>query len=390
MSTPEMTPCPTPAPIARRSLIAALGVFLTACGGGGSSAAAPVPPAPAPTPTPPPPPPAPTPAEPPILTRPPLYLPSGSKRLLFAGQDMVALGGITDGSTVYSGGYLDDTELRPQPVGVTTYLQVMDSQGLSTTFHNSGEEKNAELTVSHAAFAGSKPLLAIGYFLDNNYDTILNGGRDTQLKALADWIKAKNLPVFLRIGYEFNSSWTGHPSNRTAFINAYRYIASKIQGYGATQVAFVWQSDGTGSAADLMTYYPGDAYVDWVSYTHFDNKGEGILAIAKAQNKPVMIGEATPLRFNLAKAADGDGKAAWDAWFQPLLDHMTANPQIRALAYINDNWPAKPMWATNSLFNTTDSRVQRSAYVKAKWLAEMGGANWLTRAEVLAAIGFKP
>jgi hypothetical protein len=361
---------------------AAMCSVLWACGGGGGATAAP-------TTTPEP---APTLIDYPIATRASLYLPSGNKRLLFMGQDMVAVGGLVDGSTTYGGGYMDDTDLRGLPVGLTTYLQVMDNQGLSTTFHNSGEEKNAELAVNHPAFkaSGGKPLLAIGYFLDNNTTTVLNGGRDTSLRALADWIKTKNLPVFLRIGYEFNGSWTGHPNNKAGFINAYRYIASKLQQFGANNVAFVWQSDGLGSEAELMAYYPGDAYVDWVGYTQFDLKGEGMLAIARARKKPVMIAEASPLRFNLAKPADADGKAAWDGWFQPLLDHMKANPEIRALAYINDNWPAKAMWVDNAMFNKADARIQRSAYVKAKWISEMNNGTWVTQAEALSLVGFRP
>jgi hypothetical protein len=359
-----------------------LGLLASSCGGGGGANAA----------TPPPPDAIPTLIDYPIAKRAPLHLPSGNKRLLFMGQDMVALGGLTDGATSYSGGYMDDSDLRGTPVGLTTYLQVMDNQGLTSTFHNSGEEKNAELTVNHPVFKDSsgKPLMAIGYFLDNNYDLVLNGSRDANLKALADWIKAKNLPVFLRIGYEFNGSWTGHPNNKIGFINAYRYIASKLQQFGASQVAFVWQSDGQGSEAELAAFYPGDAYVDWVGYTQFDLKGEGLLALAKTHNKPVMIAEASPLRFNLAKAGDADGKAAWDGWFQPLLDHMKAHPEIRALAYINDNWPAKAMWVNIPQFNTADTRIQRSPYVKAKWISEMNSRTWVTRAEALNTVGFRP
>jgi Glycosyl hydrolase family 26 len=363
--------------------VATLSLILMACGGGGGSATAATPPVVDYTPPL---------KDYPIASRAPLYLPSGSKRLLFMGQDMVALGGLTDGATVYGGGYMDDAQLSGLPVGLTTYLQVTDNQGLTTTFHNSGEEKNADLTVKHPAFVvgGGKPLLAIGYFIDNNYDLVLNGGRDANLQALADWVKAKNVPVFLRIGYEFNGSWTGHPNNKVSFINAYRYIASKLQALGASQVAFVWQSDGQGTEAELNTFYPGDAYVDWVGYTQFDNKGQGMLALAKTHNKPVMIAEASPLGLNLAKADDADGKAAWDGWFQPLLDRMQDNPQIRALAYINDNWPAKAMWVGNAQFNTSDTRIQRSPYVKAKWISAINDGTWVTRAEALATVGFRP
>jgi hypothetical protein len=104
-------------------------------------------------------------------------------------------------------------------VGLTTWVQVTDNPGLTTTCQNSGEEKNAQLAVDNSAFkaSGGKPVLAMGYFLDNDCASVLNGGREANLKALADWIQAKNLPMLLRIGYEFNGSGTGHPNHKTGF-----------------------------------------------------------------------------------------------------------------------------------------------------------------------------
>jgi hypothetical protein len=327
----------------------------------------------------------------PVTKRAPLYEPTGDKTLLILGQDLVAVGDVTDGGTTYAGGFMDDVDLDDFPVGLTTYLQIQDTEGLTSTFFNNGEIKNAELTANHKDFAGTKPLIAIGYYLPpGSHAQILNGNMDVPLKALGDWIKAKNLPTFLRIGYEFNASWTSHPDNKIGYINVFRYIVSKFEGWGVKNCSYVWQSDGLGSAAELETYYPGDNYVDWMGYSYFKAKGGGIFELATAHNKPLMIAEASPVDFTLGAANDANGQSAWDGWFAPLFKHIDDNPSVRALAYINDDWPAKPMWAANDFFKNTDSRIQKSPIVKANFISEMNDGTWFTKAEVLQAIGWVP
>jgi hypothetical protein len=75
--------------------------------------------------------------------------------LLFTRQDMVALACHADGEPAYSGSHVDDADLLTFPVGLTTYLQVTDYSGLTSTFHNSGEEESAELNVNHPTFKSS-------------------------------------------------------------------------------------------------------------------------------------------------------------------------------------------------------------------------------------------
>jgi Glycosyl hydrolase family 26 len=330
----------------------------------------------------------------PVTKRAPLYEPTGDKTILIMGQDLVAIGDVidvTEGGTSYSSGFMDDDDLDDFPVGLTTYLQTQDNKGLTNTFFNDGEIKNAELTANHKDFAGSKPLIVIGYYiLPNSHADILSGGKDGSLQALADWIKAKNAPTFLRIGYEFNASWTSHPANKTGYINVFRYIVSKFETWGVKNCSYVWQSDGQGSAAELETFYPGDDYVDWVGYSHFTVFGSGIFEVADNHNKPIMIAEAAPIDYKLGATNDADGQRAWDGWFTPLFRKIDDNARIRALAYINDDWPAKNMWANVPYFANTDSRIQKSPIVKANFIAEMNDGTWFTKAEILQAIGWVP
>ena len=56
-----------------------------------------------------------------------------------------------------------------------------------------------------------------------------------------------------------------------------------------------------------------------MGYSHFHNKGEGILKLAALKNKPVMIAEATPMGSDLKS---DPGETVWQNWFGPLFSHI--------------------------------------------------------------------
>ncbi len=325
----------------------------------------------------------------PVTSRLPLFEPMGDQTMLIVGQDMVAIGGIVEKGSVYDQGYMDDPELDDLPVGLTTYLHIQDNRGLTETFNNLGEVKNAKLTVNHTGFSHTTPLLSIGYFISNDYEAIQSGKYDRSLHTLANWIVKTNVPTFLRIGYEFNAEWTKHPLDPKGYINTFRYIVSQLDAQGVKNCAYVWQTDGIGNESELLKFYPGDEFVDWMAYSHFKSSGEGLLSLALKHKKPVMIAEATPVDFDLSKDNDADGQRAWTNWFSPLFKRIDKNPNIRMLAYINDDWDAKSMWQDVEFFNQTDSRIQLSEKIKQEWISEITDGTWFKQEEVLKAIGWE-
>ena len=107
-------------------------------------------------------------------------------------------------------------------------------------------------------------------------------------------------PIFLRIGYEFDGPWNAYDSSR--YINGYRYIVDMMRSLNVTNVAYVWQSAtwGANPQNQMLNWYPGDDYVDWVglSFFFFDNnfnapQFEELLSIARSRNKPVMMAETS-------------------------------------------------------------------------------------------------
>ena len=105
-----------------------------------------------------------------------------------------------------------------------------------------------------------------------------------------------------------------------------------------------------------------------------------VLNMARAAGKPVMIAEAAPQGFDLKRLSrrsispiwDGDagtGPTAlsvdeiWQAWYEPLFRLMNDNRDVvRALAYINCDWDAQPMWGPPYAAGYWgDSRLQANA-----------------------------
>jgi len=189
------------------------------------------------------------------------------------------------------------------------------------------------------------------------------GDYDSQISHLIAGLKSLTVPVYLRIGYEFNGlSWNGYRPE--PYKEAFRRIVNQIRAaQPELEVATVWCAaiDGTRNFED---FYPGDDYVDWYgidifSASHFSPDHPGVaefLQSASARHKPVMLGETTP------RGEGAQQPGAWDAWFQPFFRWMAATPQLKQFNYINWDWAAlskilnQPGWA-----NWGDARLETEA-----------------------------
>ena len=255
-------------------------------------------------------------------------------------------------------------------------------------------------------------VLAIGLNLtENDYpgglQRIAAGEYDANIRQLARFFSMIGKPVYLRIGYEFDGSWNQGYANTENYIAAWRRIVDALREQGADNVEFVWQAAVfpwdelmEGYHEQLPDWYPGDDYVDWMGVSLFlllDEKpvvegdydpptarelvGE-LLDFARSRGKPVMIAEASPQGYDLARGTNrnitktwdgpqGEGRVdvsageIWDAWYAPLFELMEQNSDvISALAYINCNWDAQPMWGPPYQSGYWgDSRLQASPLI---------------------------
>ena len=308
-----------------------------------------------------------------------------NKILLILGQDLGAIGGF---SSPNNNGYYENIGITP--AGTTTYTSLPTLNGLEIKDNWGAGDICAQCIVDNPIYQGT--VLAIGLDLaygenleqvSTRLRTITNGGYDEQIQQLAKWIKSTKMPVFLRIGYEFDGAWNNY--NKSLYKSAFQRIVSVSRNITDNFVS-VWQSTGRFDSSTLLGWYPGDDYVDWLGYSHFDNNGKGIIDIARDKGKPVIIAEATPKGRDLST---GDPNTHWNAWFSPFFQHIYENIDvIKAVAYINQNWNSQSIWSGQGWGN---SKVQVNETIKQYWIDEITSEKWLNKSDNLYnLIGFDP
>jgi len=359
-------------------------------------------------------------------------LPANNKVLFLMGQDTSTL-------RAYKTDVLTNPahSTLPKPGGVTLYVSVLpkathaNSAPANATMYvsgiegppvdnNNGEVNFAETLGDYDLLANNnKVALAVGLYLSDEWASCANqplraiaGTGDADVGSATDptsltyqwryamdrminYFKASGRPVYLRIGYEFDGPWNCY--NQTFYKNAYRWIATRIDQLGATNVATVWQAatypdDGDPAygyqaspnpAAHYESWYPGDGYVDWIGISFFAGSNyltyqwscqdgskpwtvsdttprilqNALMTFARNHSKPAMIAESAPQGFDLRNlnysctAARqntqnfASGQAAWNAFFSDYFQWIYDNrDHLRAVAYINTDWQSQSRW----------------------------------------------
>lgn len=315
------------------------------------------------------------------------FEPPAGKCLVFIGQDLGAVGGLDS----HNDGYVDHFN---SPTGITTYTNLSPGgesygyyfrglDGLTTKANWGAGDICAQCQLEDEDFQHS--LLAIGLSLVGHEKDIAKGKRDHLIRELGAWITALgDRPVFLRVGYEFDG-WDWNHYEKKHYLGAWQRIHTVFAEMGVNNVAFVWQSKGTGSGQDVLEdWYPGDDLVDWVGYSYFGSPDTEMLTFARRHGKPVFIAEATPVHemdglfFNTLLSDEAIAEKAWRQWFEPFFETINQNADvIKAFSYINANWSKQAMWITNPVFRQVDSRIQVSAYVAERWRKELDREKYL-------------
>jgi len=304
----------------------------------------------------------------------PKFAPDPGKKLLIIGQDLGSVGGLKK----HLNGYINHIS-GPMPAGVTTYTDLKYLAGLEHLANWGAGDIHAQAYVEDADFDQS--CIAIGLYLVDILSGVIDGRYDYNIERLGTWIRGLDRPVFLRIGYEMEGSWNRYEPS--AYVEAWRYIVHKFDSLGISNVAYVWQSAGLNDE-NLLDWYPGDEYVNWMGYSQFDGHGMGLVirSLAKEKNKPVMISEATP-KIKLRQRSKGND---W-LWYERVLSELYADDQIYALAYINAAWDQQAMWKGQKW---GDSRIQMSPLIQSRWEQEMSKPIWLHASDSLfRQLGFE-
>ena len=309
------------------------------------------------------------------------FVPPDGKTLLIIGQDIDSIDNYNQSISI-------------EPGGVTGYINIGDLSGLNSVVDN-GAGRN---DLSYLVREYPNSTVALGVFLVDQLGDINNGSLDPRLNELVETLKGYNRPVFLRWGYEFDGPFNRYDPDE--FIAAWRRMRQAIKNAGATNIAMVWQSasfcSGTFRNLPFTAWWPGAQYVDWVALSYFAPQDcnnaavDPIVDFARQENKPLMIAESTPQRYEIAaltysgtiNANDGLPRTAdqiWSEWFAPYFSFIQRNDDvIRAVAYINAHWDSQSLWGPPYASGYWgDSRVQTNSIIMNRWIDEVTTATWL-------------
>jgi len=198
---------------------------------------------------------------------------------------------------------------------------------------------------------------------DQHYEHEVAAGKyDENLNDLFKGLKSLDVPIYIRIGYECNGYWNGYKPEE--YKKAFQHVTTLIRKQ-KLNAATVWCVAPRGKLAEVMSYYPGDEWVDWWSVDIFRTQEFGnsktIIEEAHKHGKPMMIGESTPHSVGVL-----DGEVSWNKWFKPYFELIRTSPGIKSFCYINWNWAQYPQWK-----NWGDARLQQNKVVADLYKKEM-------------------
>ncbi len=244
-------------------------------------------------------------------------------------------------------------KLHPEqtPAHATAFVQ-----RLRTTLRHYPGDKRLQLALS---FDDERTSTYSGVRYTGVGEQADNGDYDASVAALGRALLALDIPIYVRIGYEFNGPWNKYEPEQ--YQRVFRRYTDILREAMRGQVAIMWCSHPLDDVPRLMKYYPGDDYVDWWSIDLFEPKWldhkhtHNFFEAAAERRKPVFIAESTPATVGVHHPR------AWDRWHGRYLALMRRHTNLKAFCYIHRNWHA--WW----LDDWGDSRIAQVPDLLSRW-----------------------
>jgi hypothetical protein len=194
-----------------------------------------------------------------------------------------------------------------------------------------------------------------GPYLDPryNYASILSGKYDAYISQWAQSAAAWGKVFYLRLFHEMNGNWYPwgiHINGNTPAlaIQAWQHVYNIFQSAGATNVKFLWEPTFHTPAYlidPLASFYPGDAYVDWLGVDGYNWGQYGLEKFWVPFTSPTellqytynemisTVSSAKPVI--IVETASAAGAVATDkaAWITQLQNDATLFPNLKAVGY---------------------------------------------------------
>ncbi|MBU0619347.1 hypothetical protein KKD62_03880 [Patescibacteria group bacterium] len=211
-----------------------------------------------------------------------------------------------------------------------------------------------------------------------NAAAVINGEWDSKIRALAQEIQQMGVPFLLRPGWEFGQGNSGvHQMGSSDFKDCWAHIQAIFIQEEVNNVAWVWNTVNP-DQFNYLDYYPGDNQVDWWGINYFTTSqmsvGDGFLQAAVDHQKPVLIGESSPIH-----NGGTTNSANWNSWFVPYFNKIRNFNNIKAFVYISDPWDKAGFWN-----DWPDSRISSNEFIRQNYAAEMNSLIYIHMSEYLA------
>lgn len=220
---------------------------------------------------------------------------------------------------------------------------------------------------------------------------INSGQQDEHIRRLAQLLSSYERPIYLRFGGECDD---GRYKDPEAYKKAYRRIVDLLVEHGVQNVSYIWHSIAlkpTHQNRDPLDWYPGDAYVSWIGISFFqvgkegyydDHNRDRILQIAREKQLPVMIVEASAVRWT-PREKQLTGQAYWDYWYKPFFELIEQNPEVKAFSIINADWDSQKQFER---FTWGNCQLKADPVILENWRNKMRDSRYLHSHENLYAI----
>jgi hypothetical protein len=200
---------------------------------------------------------------------------------------------------------------------------------------------------------------------------VASGAHDLELERMAQGIASLHVPVFVTFDHEPDQPVRSAVGTPAEFVAAWRHVHDLFVEQGATNAVWVWVVMALPQTyAATPAFWPGDSYVDWISWDSYDIAGcntshgvdpalfqtfrtttLGYLEWLRGQGSATGIDLDKPMMISETGTVPLPGRSSpTDAWYDELPVVLRAEPDIKAVT----------VWDHTSNLPGCDFRLDRS------------------------------